>query len=75
MVRKGKHIRLSNFQIKQISKYWFDLSKLTFASLILKLFEPEAPKFTYSSYATIVLGLIATAIFVMLGLEFSRKVK
>lgn len=71
---KGKLIKLSNFQIKQISKYWFDLSKLTFASLILKLFEPGGSRLNLISLGTLFWGIVLTGIFVGLGIEYSRKV-
>lgn len=67
--------RLSRNQTLELSKYWFDLSKLTFASLILKLFEPGVAEFTSLSVATVLLGLIGTVLFVMIGLVFSKKVK
>jgi len=70
-----KTFSLKDFQLKEFSKYWFDLSKVTFASLILKLFEPGAPKFVFGSFGVLLLGLTLTLIFVILGLRFARGVK
>ncbi|HTK03210.1 MAG TPA: hypothetical protein VL401_00380 [Alphaproteobacteria bacterium] len=66
-------IRLSRNQISELSKYWFDLSKLTFASLILKLFEPGIAKFDGISIGIALWGLMGTIIFATLGLEFSKN--
>lgn len=67
--------KLSKTQTLELSKYWFDLSKLSFGSLILKLFEPGAPNFTPLSFGIIFWGLALTIIFAMIGLQFSRKIK
>jgi len=68
-------IKLSQFQYKELAKFWFDLSKLTFGSLILKLFEPTLPKISLSAFGTLLSGLILTVIFGMLGMRFSKEVK
>lgn len=68
-------IALNEFQIKEISKFWFDLSKFTFISLILKFFEPQSPAFTFGSIGAVFLGLILVCIFAIVGMLFSRKVK
>ncbi len=68
-------LKLSKFQQKEFSKYWFDVSKLTFGSFILKLFEPASPKFTIASMITLLFGLTLALIFVMVGLRFSQGVK
>lgn len=67
--------KLKEFQLKEFSKYWFDLSKVTFGSLILKLFEPGAPKLETKSVLTIFSGLTVSVFFIILGLKFSEKVK
>lgn len=66
---------LSEFQFKELAKYWFDLSKLTFVSLILKFFEPEARLASSFSFLTIVFGLTAAAGFVIVGLYFAKGVE
>jgi len=68
-------MKLVKFQFKEFAKYWFDLSKITFGSLILKFFEPEAPKFDLRSVLTIICGLILASIFALLGLKIGGKVK
>lgn len=68
-------MKFTEFQLKEISKYWFDLSKLTFVSLILKFFEPGSPSFSWFTVLTIFFGLTATALFAIVGLRISREVK
>jgi len=68
-------MKLNKYQYKEFSKYWFDLSKLTFASLIVKLFEPGAPKFEFRSILTIISGVMFSIVFITLGLKFSKEVK
>jgi hypothetical protein len=70
-----KVFKLAEFQLKEFSKYWFDLSKVTFGSLILKFFEPAAPKLTPGSVEVLFLALTLTLIFVILGLRFAQEVK
>jgi hypothetical protein len=67
--------KLSSYQLKKLSDYWLDISKLAIASLIIKFFEPDAPRFTISSALTMIGGLLIAIIFAILGLKFSRKVK
>lgn len=68
-------MKLNEFQRKELTKFWFNLATFTFGSMILKLFEPSAPKFTGGSIGIVILGLIFMIIFVILGLEFSKGVK
>lgn len=68
-------MKLTQFQLQEISKYWFDLSKLTFASLILKFFEPNLSGPFQGSTGTIAIGLTATLAFAILGLIFSKGVR
>ena len=51
-------VKFSDIQYKELAKYWFDLSKLIVASMILKLFEPQTSQLTLSSGITVVFGLI-----------------
>ena len=66
---------LSRFQLREFSKYWFDLSKLAVASLILKFFEPEALWLGSFSVLTICLGLAFSALLAILGLRFAKEVE
>lgn len=68
-------MKFSSFQYKEFSKYWFDISKIIVASLVVKFFEPEAKQITFSSLATIFVGLTLAFIFVILGLKLSKEVK
>jgi len=68
-------MRLTQFQYKEFAKYWFDLSKVTFGSLILKLFEPGAPKIELKSILTVISGLTFSVFFAILGLRFAKEVK
>jgi len=68
-------LRLNKFQLKEISKFWFDLAKLTLISLVLKLFEPGAPSIDLRSTLTVISGLIIASAFIIIGLLFSRGVK
>jgi len=70
-----KTLALEEFQLKEFSKYWFDLSKVTFGSLILKLFEPGAPRLETRSLLTIFSGLTFSVFFVILGLKYSKEIK
>lgn len=75
-MRMGKSfLTLNRFQIEEFAKYWFDLSKITFASLVIKFFEPEKLRFTIGSWITVLLGLTVTILLVMIGLLLSREVK
>lgn len=68
-------MKLTKFQLKEFTRYWFDLSKVTFGSLILKFFEPQAPRLTPGSLGVLLCALTLTFIFAILGLRFSRGVK
>ena len=70
-----KPVSLTEFQFKEIAKYWFDLSKLTFGSLILKLFESGMPEFTIRSFLIMIWGLTAMTVFASLGVRFAKEVK
>ena len=66
---------LREFQLKEFSKYWFDLSKLTIASLILKFFEPGSPKISIGSVLILFVGLTCALFFVIVGLKVGKGVK
>jgi hypothetical protein len=68
-------VKLTKFQSEEISKYWFDLSKLTLLSLVLKLFEPSKAEMNLISILTIISGLILAGCFASMGILFSGKVK
>ena len=66
------NFKLTKDQFKEAGKYWLDLSKLTFASLILKLFEP-GQTFVLSSIITVLFGLTFSIALVILGLRFLKE--
>jgi hypothetical protein len=68
-------VKLTQLQYKELAKYLLDLSKLFFVSLILKLFEPNAPRFTVNSLVIAVFGLTISLVFAILGIKLLRKVK
>lgn len=68
-------MKLTQFQLKELSKYWLDLSKITLASLVVKFFEPTVLTATIISLITIVAGLTFAALFVMVSLRLSKGVK
>lgn len=65
--------RLDKSQRKEFGKYWFDVSKIMFASLVVKLFEPGAPVIILGSLVTILFGLTSSVFFAILGLRFSKE--
>jgi hypothetical protein len=67
-------VRLSPLQRKELAKYLFDLSKLVFASLILKLFEASAPALSINSLLSVLAGLTALLTLVILGLKIIKGV-
>lgn len=68
-------ITLDKSQQKEFGKYWIDLSKIVFASLVIKLFEPGSPAITFNSVITVASGLTASLLLAMLGLRFSKEKK
>jgi len=64
----------SEFQLREFSKYWFDLSKVIFASWVLKFFEPETLRWGGQSHVVLILGLTAAIAFVIVGLLFAKGV-
>lgn len=75
MARRHSRIRLNEFQSKELSRYCFDLSKLVFASLVLKLFEPGGPKLDTDSTLGVLYGLFFLSIFAILGHMFGGQVR
>lgn len=68
-------MKLTQFQLKEFSKYWFDLSKLALVSFILKFFEPGAPKFDINFAVTVTIGLTLAIGFAILGLKLAKEIK
>lgn len=66
--------RRSEFELKQLSKFWLDLAKIALASLAIKLFEPEVI-ITLGSLIFALGGLIAFLICARVGLVFAKEVK
>lgn len=71
MAKKRKR---SVYELKQLSKLWFDLAKMALLSLVVKLFEPEV-KITLGSLIFALGGLIMFLVCARIGLDFARKVK
>lgn len=68
-------MKLVPLQYEELAKYLLDLSKLIFASLILKLFEPNAPNFSPQTIIPLIIGLTGSIVFVILGVKILRKAK
>lgn len=64
----------SQYELRQLSNYWFDLSKLSLGSLVLKLFEPEV-SVSGGSLMFATGGLITALVCAKTGIKFARKVK
>lgn len=65
----------SHLAYKELASYFFDISKLTVGSLILKFFEPQSARLTFGSFVTMLAGLILAGFFATLGLWFAKEVK
>lgn len=68
-------MKLTQFQIQEFSKYWFDLSKIVVASLVIKFFEPQAPTVSANSLFTIFVGLTFAMACVIFALRLSKEKK
>lgn len=65
-------LKLDKSQRKELGKYLFDLSKIVFGSLVIKLFEPGSVVFSYGSVLTLLLGLTSSGLIVILGLHLIK---
>lgn len=65
-------LRLDKSQKKELAKYWFDISKLVLASLVLKLFEPGLIISSQEVSLTLISGLTSSILLVILGLRFAK---
>ncbi|MEK7166779.1 MAG: hypothetical protein AAB874_08280 [Patescibacteria group bacterium] len=68
-------LKFTVFQLKEMSGYCFDVSKLSIGALIVKLFGPEPELWIAADYGTFASGLIVALVFVILGLFFSRRIE
>lgn len=66
---------LSKFQVQELTKHAFDLSKLVVGSMILKFFEAGGPKFQLESILTLLAGLTISLFMVIIGLMISKEKK
>lgn len=65
--------KLSKFQREEYAKLWFDLAKLSVASFIIKIFEPDSTLLTQRSLVTAFAGLISFLLCVRIGLYISKE--
>lgn len=65
----------SEYELKKLTDFWFDLSKITLVSLVLKLFEPGKVAFTVGSLLTVAIGLTFSSWCAKVGLAFAKRVK
>ena len=65
----------TDFELKKLSEWWFDIAKIALASMVIKLFEPGESKFTNWSVVSLVAGLTMTVLCARIGIEFARKVR
>lgn len=68
-------MKLTQFQLQELAKYWFDISKILVGSLVVKFFEPKAPEFTGGSLAAIFASLTLAFLCVILGMNLLGRVK
>ena len=64
----------SLYELKKLSDFWFDLAKMALASLVLRLFDPQAA-ITIGSIIFAFSGLIAFMVCVRIGLDFAKEVE
>lgn len=72
---RSKFSKLDSTQRKEFGKYWLDISKIAFASLVIKLFEPGVPPLSIESVGTLLLGLTMGLLTAMLGLRFTKEAR
>lgn len=72
---KATKVRQSNYELKKLSEWWFDLSKIAIGSLVLKLFETEGVVFGVRALFSILLGLTFFIVFATFGRNLARRVK
>ena len=65
----------STYELKKLSEWWFDLSKLSIGSLVLKLFEPTDQAFGVISIFTVLLGLTFFIVCANFGRKLARRVE
>jgi len=70
-----KTSELSKFQREEYARLWFDLAKLSAASLIVKGFEPGGPSVDWRLLITFTGGLVVFLGCVKIGLAIGKGVK
>ncbi len=68
-------VKRSTYELKKLSEWWFDLSKLSIGSLVLKLFEPSDRAFGATSAFTVLLGLTFFIVCANFGRNLARRVE
>lgn len=64
----------TEFELKQLSGWWFDLSKIILGSFAIKLFEPVQVLSVNSLFVLLAI-LITSLSCVRVGVRFAKKVK
>jgi len=68
-------MKRSKKEFDKLADWWFDLSKITFASLAVKLFESNKSTLNIGFALTILFGLTATLTFARIGVLFTKQIK
>lgn len=66
---------LTKFQREEYAKLWFDLSKISIGSLVIKLLEPSGPAINIDSIIVLLAGLIIFILCVRVGLYIGKEGK
>lgn len=70
---KPNQSKRSAYELKKLSDFWLDLSKLVMASLVFKFFEPMGIGLTPAVVVTLAVGLTLAVACAKVGLTFARK--
>jgi len=65
--------KLSKFQREEYAKLWFDLSKISIGSLVVKLLEPSGPEVNSENIIIFISGLIIFLLCVRVGLFIGKE--
>ena len=63
----------TNFELQKLSEWWFDVSKITLGSMVIKLFEPGI-RLENGSVIVLLAGLTVSVFCANIGMQFARKV-
>lgn len=65
----------SRFETKKLAEWWFDLSKIVVASLVLKFFEPGDISLDKAAVVTVFTGVVIFVGCVNMGRMTARRVE